>query len=41
MLNINLEKISDLDFKTKDLIEEEKDKEDLRNINEEIKKDGI
>ena len=33
----NLKKISMLDFKTKDLIEEEKDKEDLRKLNEEIK----
>lgn len=34
---VNLEKASMLDFKTKDLIEEEKDKENLKKINEEIK----
>jgi len=35
--SINLEKISLLDFKTKDVIEEENDKEKLRVLNEEIK----
>lgn len=35
--SINLEKISLLDFRTKDVIEEENDKEKLRLLNEEIK----
>lgn len=34
---LNLEKVSMLDFKTKDVIEEENDKEKLRVLNEEIK----
>lgn len=32
-----LQKITLINFKTKDLVEEEKDREDLRNLNEEIK----